>query len=146
NNMGAKALLKELKEARNPIAFVIDMNAIERFKNTLIVNGAYTSPSWQPLLRSKDQVRINKDAALDRAGDFQFFIENSIPTLSFTTGQHKELYTNGDVPGKINYPGTTVVLEYIYQLLAQLEQATTPVFNPHSTDPTQAETVAAGKA
>lgn len=145
-SMGAKTLLNELKASRKRIAFVIDLNAIGRFKNTLIANGAYTSPSWQPLLRSRDQVRIIKDAAPDRAGDFQWFIENEIPTLSFTTGQHEALYTSDDIPGRINYPGITVVVEYIYQLLAQLDKSVTPVFNPQSTDATQVETIPAGKA
>lgn len=145
-SMGAKALWNELERSGRRIAFVLDLNAIGRFKNSLLINGAYTSPAWQTLLKSKDQVRITTDAEPQRTGDFRFFIEKEIPTLSFTTGQHEELYTTGDLPGKINYPGATLILEYIYQLLARLDKTVSPVFNPHSTDPGSLEAIPVGKA
>ncbi|MEO0249994.1 MAG: M20/M25/M40 family metallo-hydrolase, partial [candidate division WOR-3 bacterium] len=105
---------------------MINLDMVGRLTgNSLIVYGTGTSPVWQPML---ERLNANANFALklmeDGVGpsDQTSFYVKDIPVLHFFTGAHEDHHKPSDDYEKINAEGERRILEFIRQLLKELDE------------------------
>ncbi len=109
----------------NTIA-MINMDMIGRMKDDkLTIYGVGTSPVWNGLvdeLNSKFKFNLNLIKDGYGPSDHAQFYSKGIPVLHFFTGIHSDYHKPSDDYDKINYQGQRRVLEFISQLILELDK------------------------
>ncbi len=109
----------------NTIA-MINMDMIGRIKDDkLTIYGVGTSPVWNGLvdgLNSKFKFNLNLIKDGYGPSDHAQFYSKGIPVLHFFTGIHSDYHKPSDDYDKINYQGQRKILEFISQLVLELDK------------------------
>ncbi len=105
---------------------MINMDMIGRMKdNKLTIYGVGTSPVWNELVDNlNSKFKFNLNLIKDGYGpsDHAQFYSKGIPVLHFFTGIHSDYHKPSDDYDKINYQGQRRILEFISQLIFELDK------------------------
>jgi hypothetical protein len=105
---------------------MINMDMIGRMKDDkLTIYGVGTSPVWNGLvdgLNSKFKFNLNLIKDGYGPSDHAQFYSKGIPVLHFFTGIHSDYHKPSDDYDKINYQGQRRILEFISQLIFELDK------------------------
>lgn len=122
--MGSKKLAESIKSNYPNTVFMINMDMVGRLndKKDLTIGGVGTSPILPDLVKKYKPENIN--LALDESGvgpsDHTSFYLKDIPVLFLFTGTHNDYHKPTDDSDKINYPGGTVITNYVFDLAKSL--------------------------
>lgn len=104
---------------------MINMDMIGRLDQAskkLMVYGYGTSPAFAGIIDTNDK---RFSVVIDSSGmgptDHTSFYLKNIPVLSFFTGQHNDYHKASDDVDKINFEGEQMVLEYIAEIVQQID-------------------------
>ena len=123
--LGSSFFVKHAPIPTSNMKCMLNMDMIGRLEeNTLAVNGAGTSPVWPDLVRETDCSELHFKTSESGVGpsDHTSFYFQKMPVLHFFTGTHEDYHKPSDDFEKINVRGEVQVLEYILNLIYQLEQ------------------------
>lgn len=118
--MGSKKLAESIKSNYPNTVLMINMDMVGRLndKKDLTIGGVGTSPILPDLVKKYKPENIN--LALDESGvgpsDHTSFYLKDIPVLFLFTGTHNDYHKPTDDSDKINYPGGTVITNYVFDL------------------------------
>lgn len=110
--------------------YMINMDMVGRLNDstkTLAVGGYGTSPTWSAVVNANDKklpFAIKLDSSGTGPSDHTSFYRKDIPVLFFFTGQHKDYHRPGDDAEKINYEGELAIINYITNLITNLNKQT----------------------
>ncbi|WP_276504157.1 M28 family peptidase [Terrimonas pollutisoli] len=110
--------------------YMINMDMVGRLNDstkTLAVGGYGTSPTWSSVINANDKklpFAIKIDSSGTGPSDHTSFYRKDIPVLFFFTGQHKDYHRPSDDANKINYEGELAVINYINNLITNLNKQT----------------------
>ena len=122
--MGSKKLAESIKSNYPNTVLMINMDMVGRLndKKDLTIGGVGTSPILPDLVKKYKPENIN--LALDESGvgpsDHTSFYLKDIPVLFLFTGTHNDYHKPTDDSDKINYPGGTVITNYVFDLAKSL--------------------------
>lgn len=110
--------------------YMINMDMVGRLNDstkTVAVGGYGTSPAWSSVINVKDKklpFAIKIDSSGTGPSDHTSFYRKDIPVLFFFTGQHKDYHRPGDDADRINYEGELAIINYINNLIINLNKQT----------------------
>ena len=90
---------------------------------TLTVGGFGTSPAWPRVIKSNKDFNIKIDSSGSGPSDHTSFYRKDIPVLFYFTGLHADYHKPSDDFDKINYKGTALITQNIYNLIQQLNNS-----------------------
>lgn len=108
------------------INYMINMDMIGRLNDsskTLTVGGFGTSPAWPRVIKSNKDFNIKIDSSGSGPSDHTSFYRKDIPVLFYFTGLHADYHKPSDDFDKINYKGTALITQNIYNLIQQLNNS-----------------------
>lgn len=106
---------------------MINMDMVGRMSESkLVVEGIGTSPGFDSLLNA-----LNADSLFDLSlkpdgygpSDHASFYSKDIPVLFFFTNMHPDYHKPSDTWEKINYDGETQVINYVLDIVRELDRA-----------------------
>ena len=106
------------------INYMINMDMVGRLKadSTLAVYGTGTSPMFKQTLKANnDKFKIVENESGVGPSDHTSFYLIDIPVLHFFTGQHEDYHKPGDDSDKLNYEGMTLISDYIFNIITDLD-------------------------
>ncbi len=106
------------------INYMVNMDMVGKLKadNTLAVYGVGTSPLFKQTLNAhNDDFKLIIDESGVGPSDHTSFYLIDIPVLHFFTGQHEDYHKPTDDADKLNYEGMYKISDYIYALIADLD-------------------------
>ena len=110
--------------------YMINMDMVGRLNdssNILTVGGIGTSPSWgmqynSTALQAKSPaLKFKYDSSGTGPSDHTSFYRKDIPVLFFFTGLHTDYHKPSDDAEKVNYRGTGMIIEHIFNLVNSLD-------------------------
>ena len=108
--------------------YMINMDMVGRLNDstkTVAIGGYGTSPMWASVI-DPQQRKLAFGIKLDSSGtgpsDHTSFYRKDIPVLFFFTGQHKDYHRPTDDAPLINYEGELHIVNYISQLIQNLNK------------------------
>lgn len=108
--------------------YMINMDMVGRLNDStkMVAIGGYgTSPTWASVI-DPQQKKLAFGIKLDSSGtgpsDHTSFYRKDIPVLFFFTGQHKDYHRPSDDAPLINYEGQLHIVNYIAQLIQNLNK------------------------
>ena len=117
----------EMRGNELDLAAMFNMDMVGRLEDkngSLAVYGVGTSPVWVPILDELDQ-RWKITSVRDSSGvgptDHTSFYLDSIPVLSFFTGQHEDYHKPSDDAHLIDFPGIANISSYLYLIIQYLD-------------------------
>lgn len=121
--LGSKYFVENPTIDLDNATFMINMDMVGRLKETLLIYGTGTSPSWKDIINtiSQDSSAIRKFKTSESgigSSDHTSFYLDSIPSLHFFTGQHDEYHKPSDDIALLNLNGEVKVIGKILQLIA----------------------------
>lgn len=129
---GSKAFVKNEGIDSSKIAYMINMDMIGRLNDSthaLTIGGVGTSPAWGHFIsKTNDEFKIVIDSSGVGPSDHTSFYYADIPVLFFFTGLHHDYHKPTDDADKINYYGEARVLDYVYNLIEEMETMPKPKF------------------
>jgi len=108
--------------------YMINMDMVGRLNDStkvLSVGGYGTSPQWATVISKQDKKLpfvIKIDSSGTGSSDHTSFYRADIPVLFFFTGQHKDYHRPSDDADRINYVGELNVVNYINNVVANLDK------------------------
>lgn len=125
--LGSKYFAEGLVSPNDTIVTMINLDMVGRLKpdQSLQIGGTGTSVEADSLLRL-----INADLGFKLVfnpegygpSDHAPFYAKNIPVFFISTGAHSDYHTPDDRPEKINFEGLSLVTEYVYSLILELDQ------------------------
>lgn len=112
------------------VNYMINMDMVGRLNDstkTVAVGGYGTSPQWATVINAQDKklpFAIKIDSSGVGPSDHTSFYRKDIPVLFFFTGQHKDYHRPSDDANKINYEGELSVINYITNIINNLNKQT----------------------
>ncbi|MGK2863380.1 MAG: M28 family peptidase [Chitinophagaceae bacterium] len=112
----------------NSINYMINIDMIGRLNEgtrALTIGGYGTSPQWATVIKVQEKklpFLIKLDSSGSGPSDHTSFYRKEIPVLFFFTGQHKDYHRPGDDADKINYTGELNIVNYISNLITNLNK------------------------
>jgi len=106
------------------INYMINMDMVGRMKadSTLAVYGTGTSPMFKQTLKSNnDKFKLIENESGVGPSDHTSFYLIDIPVLHLFTGQHQDYHKPGDDFEKLNYEGMNLISDYIFNIIADLD-------------------------
>lgn len=121
--LGSKYFVENPTIDLKKTTFMINMDMVGRLKETLMIYGTGTSPSWKDIIStiSQDSSAVHKIKTSESgigSSDHTSFYLDSIPSLHFFTGQHDEYHKPSDDIALLNLNGEVKVIGKIMQLIA----------------------------
>lgn len=105
---------------------MINMDMIGRLNDTLpkiMIYGVGTAPDFVPIIDGfRSRIKVKLDSSGIGPSDQTSFYLKDIPVLHFFTGQHSDYHKPSDDADKINYEGEKTVLEYIVNVISEIEK------------------------
>jgi hypothetical protein len=106
------------------INYMINMDMVGKLKadSTLAVYGVGTSPLFKQTLNAhNDDFKLIINESGVGPSDHTSFYLIDIPVLHFFTGQHEDYHKPTDDADKLNYEGMYKISDYIYAMIADLD-------------------------
>lgn len=106
--------------------YMINMDMVGRLKadSTLAVYGTGTSPRFKQVLHAVNNgFKLVEDESGVGPSDHTSFYLNDIPVLHFFTGQHEDYHKPSDDADKLNYEGMELISDYIFDVIAELDNS-----------------------
>ena len=106
------------------VNYMINMDMVGRLneEKKLSINGVGTSPEWKIAIENiKSPIEPVTTESGIGASDHTSFYLSDIPAVHFFTGAHGDYHRPSDDADKINYPGLTEVMDYIGQVIRELD-------------------------
>ncbi len=106
------------------VNFMINLDMVGRLndENKLAVYGTGTSPIWNETLTGiKSDFNFTMSESGVGPSDHTSFYLEDIPVLAFFTGQHEDYHKPSDDWDKLNYDGIMDILDYLTDLIAELD-------------------------
>ena len=122
--LGSNYFVKNPTIGTKTISYMINMDMVGRLKkdSTLAVYGTGTSPIFKQVLTShNDKFKLIENESGVGPSDHTSFYLADIPVLHFFTGQHSDYHKPGDDSDKINYDGMSMISEFIFDLISDLD-------------------------
>jgi hypothetical protein len=123
---GSKSWCEKPTLPLKQINYMINLDMIGRLNEDtrkLLVYGIGTSPNFETTLdRINTQFSLKKDSSGVGPSDHTSFYLKDIPVLFFFTGQHSDYHKPTDDADKINYAGIASVLEYLIDVIYDLDK------------------------
>ena len=126
--LGSAHLVKHMELPPAKINAMLNMDMIGRLKRedpVLIINGAGTSSQWKPMFEKINIAGLKTKTSESGLGpsDHASFYLKDIPVLHFFSGTHEDYHKPSDTEEKINYAGKQMILSFMMQLIAQMNDA-----------------------
>ncbi len=108
--------------------YMINMDMVGRLNDStkvVAIGGYGTSPQWATVINPQDKKLpfvIKLDSSGTGPSDHTSFYRKDIPVLFFFTGQHKDYHRPTDDADKINYEGELRVVNYIVDIISDLNK------------------------
>ena len=121
---GSKYFTKNSTIDLSGVACMINMDMVGRLnkENTLVINGAGTSPVWKPLFEEvKEGLNIQTTDSGIGPSDHTSFYLVEIPAIHLFTGQHMDYHKPSDDAMLVNYSGLEEISEFIIRLVDNLD-------------------------
>jgi len=130
---GSKAFVKASDFVKGNTPYMINLDMVGRLINRqLWVNGVGSSLSWNGVLSSvPGNLRFIKDSAAVQPSDESAFYSAEIPILSFSTGPNEDYHTPGDDMSKLNFMGAREIVNFVYELIKEMETEPLPLFTTY---------------
>lgn len=124
--LGSKYFVENPPVPITKIKAMINLDMIGRLKNdkSISIGGTGTATEFERMLNSINNYHdLNLVFSPEGFGpsDHAPFYAKDIPVLFFSTGAHSDYHTPDDIPQKINYPGLSLVSEFVLQVIMQLD-------------------------
>jgi len=115
------------------VNYMINMDMVGRLNDSskvLTIGGFGTSPSWASVIRTSvidgpyggnSSLVIRIDSSGTGPSDHTSFYRKDIPVLFYFTGLHTDYHKPSDDAEKINYTGTQLIIEHVYNLIASMD-------------------------
>tara|TARA_B100001758_G_scaffold245694_1_gene259206 strand:- start:8127 stop:9731 length:1605 start_codon:yes stop_codon:yes gene_type:complete len=136
--LGSNAFAKSDLFNPHKINYMINMDMIGRLNEDgmIAVYGTGTSPRWDLLLKENmpEKVTISTTKSGVGPSDHTSFYLQDIPVLHFFTGAHEDYHKPSDDADKINYEGIETVLNYIQNLINDLDDEKKLLFTKTKSD------------
>lgn len=104
--------------------FMINMDMVGRLREdkTLSVSGTGTASIWPQVLNSTNKgfKLVLQESGVGPSDHTSFYLQD-IPVLHFFTGQHEDYHKPTDDSEKLNYNGMEMIADYIYAIVAELD-------------------------
>lgn len=110
------------------INYMINLDMIGRLNDSthmLTIGGVGTSGTWGEIIKNtgtKQAFNIKIDSSGTGPSDHESFYRKNIPVLFFFTGLHNDYHKPSDDADKINYQGEAAIIDYIIDLIAQINE------------------------
>src|SRR5690606_12008893 len=131
---GSKAFVKNMNIDSASVAYMINMDMIGRLNDSthaLTIGGVGTSPAWGQFISKKHKdFKIAIDSSGVGPSDHTSFYHEGIPVLFFFTGVHTDYHKPTDDVEKINFEGEALIMQYIYNIVMQMDKLPKPKFTP----------------
>jgi hypothetical protein len=138
SNYYAKNPTVDLKD----VAFMLNLDMVGRLdeENRIAIHGTGTTPVWDVLIDSVlvSDFQIKKHASGVGPSDQTSFYLQDIPVLHFFTGQHSDYHRPSDDEHLINYEGLESVVDYVEDLLVEMNDRPVPEFTKTKDESRQA--------
>lgn len=123
--IGSNFFVKNATIPTDSINYMLNMDMVGRLKtedSTLAVYGTGTSPIFKQTVTATNQhFKIIEHESGVGPSDHTSFYLNDIPVLHFFTGQHEDYHRPSDDWDKLNYEGMTLISNYIYDIITELD-------------------------
>jgi len=123
------------------INFMINLDMVGRLndENKLAVYGTGTSPIWNETLNGiKSDFNFKMSESGVGPSDHTSFYLEDIPVLAFFTGQHEDYHKPSDDWDKLNYDGIMDILDYLTDLITEVDDEGKLVFTKTKDDQQEA--------
>jgi hypothetical protein len=143
--LGSADWVKEPTLPLDKAVAMINMDMIGRIRdNKVYIGGTGTGSNFMSLLtqdQKNSDFKFQYSAGGYSASDHTSFVSKRIPVLFFFSGLHSDYHKPSDTWEKINAPGAAHLLDFIAEIVTQLDsEAGRPQFErvaeEHSADPT----------
>lgn len=124
--LGSNYFVKHPTFDINMANYMINMDMVGRLKadSTLAVYGTGTSPRFKQVLHAVNKsFKLVEDESGVGPSDHTSFYLNDIPVLHFFTGQHEDYHKPSDDADKLNYEGMELISDYIFDVIAELDNS-----------------------
>ncbi len=122
--LGSNYFVKNPTIDTKAVSYMINMDMVGRLKqdNTLAVYGTGTSPVFKKVLNTYNTKfkLIENESGVGPSDHTSFYLAD-IPVLHFFTGQHEDYHKPGDDAEKLNYIGMSLISEYIFSIISDLD-------------------------
>jgi hypothetical protein len=122
--LGSNYFVKNPTIDTKKVSYMINMDMVGRLKqdSALAVYGTGTSPIFKQTLKSHNNKfkLIQQESGVGPSDHTSFYLAD-IPVLHFFTGQHEDYHKPGDDSEKLNYDGMELISDYIFNIIADLD-------------------------
>lgn len=125
--LGSGYFVKHPTLALDKMNYMINMDMVGRLKTedpTLLINGVGTSDFWKIGMEkiTIDSIRTKTTESGVGPSDHTSFYLNNVPVLHVFSGTHADYHKPSDDENLINYPGEARIIDYILQLIQNLDK------------------------
>lgn len=121
--LGSNYYVKHPLQPLDQINYNINLDMVGRLKTddpVLIINGVGTSTLWKDALAKVTILKTKtSESGVGPSDQTSFYLEN-IPAIHFFSGTHEDYHKPSDDEGKINYPGELQIINFILDLVYEL--------------------------
>lgn len=122
---GSKSFVQDATIDTASINYMLNFDMVGRLdeENTMAVNGVGTSPLFEAKALAVQEGNIKlktTQSGMGPSDHASFYLVNK-PVLHFYTGNNPDYHKPTDDPHLINYKGMTQVFDYVYALIADLD-------------------------
>ncbi len=129
---GVQQFIKENGNRLGDIKYVIDlsrMGQLNRSSREVFISGVGSSATWgEWLQRNNKNFALRMDSSGSGYGSYSWFYHIQKPVLCFSTGFGIDYHRVSDEASRINYQGQQEINQFVFQLLADMENVPVPVF------------------
>lgn len=122
--LGSNYFVKNATVDTKAVNYMINMDMVGRLKadSTVAIYGTGTSPIFKQVINAHNKVfKIVENESGVGPSDHTSFYLTDIPVLHFFTGQHEDYHKPSDDSDKLNYEGMTMISEYIFEIIKELD-------------------------
>lgn len=122
--LGSNYFVKNATVDTKTVNYMINMDMVGRLKadSTLAIYGTGTSPIFKQVINAHNKgFKIVENESGVGPSDHTSFYLTDIPVLHFFTGQHEDYHKPSDDFDKLNYKGMTMISEYIFEIIKDLD-------------------------
>lgn len=122
--LGSNYFVKNATVDTKAVNYMINMDMVGRLKadSTVAIYGTGTSPIFKQVINAHNKVfKIVENESGVGPSDHTSFYLTDIPVLQFFTGQHEDYHKPSDDSDKLNYEGMTMISEYIFEIIKDLD-------------------------
>lgn len=121
--LGSNYYVKHPLQPLDQINYNINLDMVGRLKTddpVLIINGVGTSTLWKDALAKINILKTKtSESGVGPSDQTSFYLEN-IPAIHFFSGTHEDYHKPSDDEDKINYPGEVKIINFILDLIYEL--------------------------